>query len=77
MNRFCLKLEFALTMDEHEILTTLAEGKDVDSLVSLRDDLFSRPKNTITPNIEYIRTAIHHLYVIILESNQYYFYYMI
>ncbi|KAI7853950.1 hypothetical protein BDC45DRAFT_509443 [Circinella umbellata] len=61
MNRYCLKLEFALTMDEHEILTTLAEGKDVDSLISLRDDLFSRPKNTITPNIEYIRTAIHHL----------------
>ena len=46
-------------MDEHEILTMLAESKDTDSLISLGDDLFSQPKNAITPNIEYAKMGIH------------------
>ncbi|KAG2219500.1 hypothetical protein INT45_010420 [Circinella minor] len=61
LNRHKLVLPYALTIGEHDILTSLARGKDLDDIENVCDNLFLMPKNNVTPNIKYIRTALNQM----------------
>ncbi|KAG2217471.1 hypothetical protein INT45_011907 [Circinella minor] len=50
MSRYGLKLKYALTIDEHDVLTRLSSGKDLNTLILLRNELFSWPDDSISPS---------------------------
>ncbi|KAI7852838.1 hypothetical protein BDC45DRAFT_570739 [Circinella umbellata] len=43
LNRHKLVLPYAVTIGEHDILTSLARGKDLDDIENVRDNLFLMP----------------------------------